>query len=227
MARRPDCLFSPAATRAARTRAQAATWAWAGKVASRLGRFRPDRAQPSMEIGRPSAPSGGSKGTRGRRSPKTLVHSFPPLLSLAPHATAAAAVVSVGADEGWCRPSLSGSPSFLSRASLSLSAARRISSNSEPRRRRRRRRRHHGPSCRRARSPSGERAAVKRLCVGALYLYPSGCISATNIGAVRSFPHDGGDGSGEVSHWPCFSFPPSVFLLFYSDPIRFGDGDWN
>ena len=92
-------------------------------MASRLGRFRPDRAQPSMEIGRPSAPSGGSKGTRGRRSPKTLVHSFPPLLSLAPHATAAAAVVSVGADEGWCRPSLSGSPSFLSRASLSLSSA--------------------------------------------------------------------------------------------------------
>ena len=119
MARRPDRLSGPAAARAARTRAQAATWAWAGKVASRLGRFRPDRAQPSMEIGRPSAPSGGSKGTRGRRSPKTLVHSFPPLLSLAPHATAAAAVVSVGADEGWCRPSLSGSPSFLSRASLS------------------------------------------------------------------------------------------------------------
>ena len=99
---------------------------------------------------------------------KTLVQSFPPLLSLAPHATAAAAVVSVGADEGWCRPSLSGSPSFLSRASLSLSAARRISSNSEPRRRRRRRRRHRGPSCRRARSPSGERAAIKRLRVGAL-----------------------------------------------------------
>ena len=123
--------------------------------------------------------------------------------------------MSVGADEGWCRPSLSGSPSFLSRASLSLSAARRISSNSEPRRRRRRRRRHRGPSCRRARSPSGERAAVKRLRVGALYPYPRGCTLATNTGAVRSFPHDGGDGSCEVSHRPCFSFSPSAFLLIW------------
>ena len=42
MARRPDLLFGPAAARAARTRAQAATWAWAGKVASRLGSIRPE-----------------------------------------------------------------------------------------------------------------------------------------------------------------------------------------
>ena len=146
MAQRPDRLFGPAAARAAHTSAQAASWAWAGKVASRLGRFRPDRAQPSMEIGRPSAPSGGSKGTRGRRSPKTLVHSFPPLLSLAPHATAAAAVVAIGAGEGWCRPSLSGSPSFLSTAPQTVAAAAAGESYDDggPNSRRRRRWRHRG-----------------------------------------------------------------------------------
>ena len=113
-----------------------------------------------------------------------------------------------------CRnPSFISSSPFLSRASLSLSSAPHTS-DSEPRRRRKRRRRHRGPSCRRARSPSGERAAVKRLCVGSLYPYPHGCISATNTGAVWSFPHDGGDGSGEVSHRPCFSL--LRFCLFES-----------
>jgi len=42
----------PSHARARRLRAQAATWAWAGKTPPRLGRFWPGHCQPLIFIGR-------------------------------------------------------------------------------------------------------------------------------------------------------------------------------
>jgi hypothetical protein len=78
------------AARTAHARAQAATWAWAGKVATRLGRFWPDNARPLILIGRTSVHFARTKTVAASASHQTLVHfSFPPSSSL--HRAAAAA----------------------------------------------------------------------------------------------------------------------------------------